>query len=243
MVPRGSGRPRSSQEDCTGMDEAGKGDEGLARGPLCLVRPGEVLLWDWGSSACAHDLVGEDCREEPGVASRGSCPGPGDCFHGVTGRPDSHLVGEPVREGCEAGCSERHKKELPAWFSMVNPRVKVEYFQFWQDLNMLYEWLSLPWELLQCPEVQRPIRTVIDNLYYDIMSLWTIWKGNIQIYEGLSQEERTRAYTEGELEPCYNPWINLDYNLWDTWVEETADEFFQQPREKRPRELYRQHCT
>ena len=65
------------------------------------------------------------------------------------------------------------------------------------------------------------------------MSLWTIRKGNIQTYEGLSQEERTRAYAEGELEPCRNPWMNLDYDSWDTWVEETADDFFQQPREKR----------
>ena len=37
--------------------------------------------------------------------------------------------------------------------------------------------------------------------------------------------------------------MNLDYDSWDTWVEETADDFFQQPREKRPRKLYRQHCT
>ena len=101
------------------------------------------------------------------------------------------------------------KEELPAWCSMANPGVKIEYFQLWRSLNMLYEWLSLPWTLLQCPEVRRPIRTVIDNLYYDIMSLWTIQKGNIQTYEGLSQEERIRACTEGELEPCRNLWINL----------------------------------
>ena len=135
------------------------------------------------------------------------------------------------------------KEELPAWCSMANPGVKIEYFQLWRSLNMLYERLSLPWTLLQCPEVRRPIRTVIDNLYYDIMSLWTVRKGNIQTYEGLSQEERIRACAEGELEPCRNPWINLDYNSWDTWVEKTADDFFQQPREKRPRKLYRQHCT
>ena len=108
---------------------------------------------------------------------------------------------------------------------------------------MLYERLSLPWTLLQCPEVRRPIRTVIDNLYYDIMSLWTVQKGNIQTYEGLSQEERIRACAEGELEPCRNLRINLDYDSWDTWVEKTADDFFQQPREKRPRKLYRQHYT
>ena len=126
---------------------------------------------------------------------------------------------------------------------MANPGVKVEYFQLWRDLNMLYERLSLPWRLLRCPKVRRPIRTVIDCLYYDIRSLWIIWKGNIQTYEGLSQEERTRAYAEGELEPCRNPWMNLDCDSRDTWVDETADDFFQQPREKRPRKLYRQHYT
>ena len=34
MVPRGSGRPRSSQKDWAGVDEAVSGDEGPARGPL-----------------------------------------------------------------------------------------------------------------------------------------------------------------------------------------------------------------
>ena len=111
---------------------------------------------------------------------------------------------------------------------------------------MLYERLSLPWRLLQCPEVRRPIRTAIDGLYYDIKSRWIIRKGNIQSYEGLPQEEQIKAYGEGELEPYLGqrtPWMNLDYDSWDTWVEETADDFFQQPREKRPRKLYRQHCT
>ena len=45
------------------------------------------------------------------------------------------------------------EKELPAWCSVVNPGVKREYFQLWRDLNMLYEWLSLPWKLLQYPEI------------------------------------------------------------------------------------------
>ena len=58
---------------------------------------------------------------------------------------------------------------------------------------MLYERLLLPWNLLQCPKVRRPICTVIDNLYYDIMSLWTVRKGNIQTYEGLCQEERDQG--------------------------------------------------
>ena len=46
-----------------------------------------------------------------------------------------------------------------------------------------------------------------------------------------AKKSATRAYAEGELEPCRNPWMNLDYDSWDTWVEETADDFFQQPRE------------
>ena len=111
---------------------------------------------------------------------------------------------------------------------------------------MLYERLSLPWRLLQCPEVRQPIRIAVDSLYYDIKSCWIIQKGNIQNYEGLPQEEQIKAYAEGELEPYLGqrtPWMNLDYDSWDTWVEETADDFFQQPREKRPRKLYRQHCT
>ena len=45
------------------------------------------------------------------------------------------------------------KRELPAWCSVVNPRVEEAYFRLWRDLNILYERLSLPWKLLQCPEV------------------------------------------------------------------------------------------
>ena len=45
------------------------------------------------------------------------------------------------------------ERELPAWCSVVNPGVKREYFQLWRDLNMLYEQLSLPWKLIQHPEV------------------------------------------------------------------------------------------
>ena len=66
------------------------------------------------------------------------------------------------------------EEELPAWCSIANPGVKGEYFQLWRDLNMLYERLSLPWKLLQCPEVRKPIRAAIDCLYYDIRSLWII---------------------------------------------------------------------
>ena len=138
------------------------------------------------------------------------------------------------------------REKLPAWCSVVNPGVKGEYFQLWRDLNMLYEWLSLPWRLLQYPEVRRPIRTAIDNLYYDIKSLWAVRKGNIQNCDELPQEEQVEAYAKGELEPRLGrrtPWMRLDYDSWDTRVEETANEFFQRPREKRPRKLYRQHCT
>ena len=54
---------------------------------------------------------------------------------------------------------------------MVNPGVEEAYFRLWRDLNMLYERLSLPWGLLQYPEVRRPIRAVVDSVYYDIDSL------------------------------------------------------------------------
>ena len=134
------------------------------------------------------------------------------------------------------------ERELPAWCSVVNPGVKREYFQLWRDLNMLYERLSLLWKLLQYPEIRKPIRTAIDCLYYDIKNLWIIRKGNIQNYEELPQEERVKAYAEGKLEPHLGrctPWMNSNYDSWDTWVEETAGDFFQQPREKRPRKLYR----
>ena len=66
---------------------------------------------------------------------------------------------------------------------------------------MLYERLSLPWKLLQYPEMRKSIRIAIDCLYYDIKNLWIIQKGNIQNYEELPQEERIKAYAEGELEP------------------------------------------
>ena len=84
---------------------------------------------------------------------------------------------------------------------------------------MLYERLSLPWKLLQYPEVQKPICTAIDCLYYDFKSLWTIQKGNIQNYEEFPQEEWIKAYAEGELEPYFGqrtPWMSLDYDSWDT---------------------------
>ena len=149
-------------------------------------------------------------------------------------------------EGTEQVVRRGIKKGLLAWCSVANPGVKVEYFQLWWALNMLYERLSLPWKLLQYPNVQRPIRATIDSLYYDIESLWIIRRGNIQNCDELPQEEQIEAYTEGRIEPHLGrrtPWMRLDYDSWDTRVEETANEFFQRPREKRPRKLYRQHCT
>ena len=94
--------------------------------------------------------------------------------------------------------------------------------------------------------MRKPIRVAIDSLYYDIKSLWVVQKGNIQNCDELPQEEQIEAYAKGELEPHLSrrtPWMNLDYDSWDTRVEETAGDFFQQPREKHPRKLYRQHCT
>ena len=148
--------------------------------------------------------------------------------------------------GAEQVVRRAIKEGLPAWCSVVNPSVKEGYFQLWRDLNMLYERLSLPWRLLRCSEGRRPIRTAINSLYCDIESHWIIRKGNIQNCDELPQEEQIEAYAKGKLEPHLGrrtPWMSLDYDSWDTWAEETADNFFQQPREKRPRKLYRQHCT
>ena len=113
---------------------------------------------------------------------------------------------------------------------------------------MLYERLSLPWMLLQYPAdlLQTPIRTAVACLYDDIKTLWGIWKGNIQNCEDLPQEEKVKVYAEGELEQhrgSRTPWMKLDYDSWDTWIEGTADDFFQQPREKCPRMLYWDNCT
>ena len=124
---------------------------------------------------------------------------------------------------------------------MVNPRVEEAYFRLWRDLKMLYERLSLPWRLLQCPKVRRPIRAVVDSLYNDINTLWHIRRGNIQNCDELPLGEQVEAYAEGGLEPHLGrrtPWMRLDYDLWDTRVEEMGDDLFEQPREKRPRKLY-----
>ena len=137
-------------------------------------------------------------------------------------------------------------EELPSWCSMVNPGVKEAYFLLWCDLNMLYKRLSLPWRLLQCPEVRRPIQAVVNILYDDINILWDIRRGNIQNCDGLPHEEQVEVYAERGLEPHLGrrtPWMNLDYDSWDARVEEMAGDFFPQPREKRPRKLSRRHCT
>ena len=86
----------------------------------------------------------------------------------------------------------------------------------------------------------------MNRLYYAIESRWTVRKGNIQNHDELPQKEQIEAYAKGELAPHLSrrtPWMNLDYDSWDTRVEEMADDFFPQPREKRPRKLYRRYCT
>ena len=150
-------------------------------------------------------------------------------------------AGQVARRGIETG--------LPAWCSVANPGVKVEYFRLWRDLNMLYERLSLPWKQLQYPNMRRPIRAVVDSLYYDIDSLWRIRRGNVQNCDGLPYEEQVEAYVGGGLEPYLGrrtPAMRLDYNSWDTRVEGMEDDLpdlFEHPREKRPRKLYQKHCT
>ena len=128
MVSRGSGRPRSTQKDWVGVDEAGRGDEGLARGPLRSVRPGEVLLWDWGSSSCARDLVGGDCREGPGL---------GEAVRDLARREEVSIAsGEgPIRMHSEppyvGGDPEM-------WHLEVNPGVEEGRFNLWRDLRAMY---------------------------------------------------------------------------------------------------------
>ena len=81
----------------------------------------------------------------------------------------------------------------------------------------------------------------IDALYFDIGNLWNIRKGNIQNLDALLLEEQVRAYEGDELQPYLGqrtPWMKLDYDLWDTRVEQEGHEFLPQPREKRPRKLY-----
>ena len=98
-------------------------------------------------------------------------------------------AGQVAQRGIETG--------LPAWCSVANPGVKMEYFRLWRDLNMLYERLSLPWKQLQYPNMRRPIRAVVDSLYYDIDSLWRIRRGNVQNCDGLPYEEQVEAYVGG----------------------------------------------
>ena len=113
---------------------------------------------------------------------------------------------------------------------------------------MLYERLSLSWKLIPHPTVfsQQFICKAVEGIYDETKDLWNIRKGNIQNCVEVPIEDRIEIYAEENLEPhrgrC-TPWMKLDYDSWDTWVEETADNFFQQPREKRPRVLYRENCT
>ena len=88
-------------------------------------------------------------------------------------------------------------RALPTWCSVANPGVKEEYFQLWRNLNALYERLSLPWRLLQFPGGCAPVQEAVDDLYYDINSLWLIRKGNIQNHDGLPYEAQVKAYAKG----------------------------------------------
>ena len=113
---------------------------------------------------------------------------------------------------------------------------------------MLYERLSLPWKLLQHPEVslRKSISTTINVLYDEINIRWSIRKGNIQNYDVVHIDERVKIYAEEGIEPHRGPrtpWMKLDYDSWDTRVEKTADDFLKQPKDKLPRKLYRKHCT
>ena len=152
------------------------------------------------------------------------------------------------KRGAEWVVRRSIQAELPDWCRVVNPGVRGEYFQLWKDLNMLYERLSLPWELLQRPELsqRKSISTVINDLYDEINTYWDIRKGNIQNYDAVHVNERVKIYAEEGIEPHRGPrtpWMKLDYDSWDTRVEETADDFLKQPKDKPPRKLYRKHCT
>ena len=144
----------------------------------------------------------------------------------------------------------------PIWCSLANPGVKEEYFQLWRHLNMLYKRLSLPWKWLVCAspswlgfEPLKPIRAAINSVYHDIESRWEVRRGDIQNYDSLPLEEQIRAYEEDQLEPRLGrrtPWMKLDYDSRDTETEEmrwAVPMWYPQPRDKRPRKLYRQHCT
>ena len=159
-----------------------------------------------------------------------------------------------VRRDYEEGTVQRIiEDELPAWCTTMNPGVQKEYFYLWQNLNMLYERLSLPWKRIPHPtplrlgfQLREPIRMAIDALYFDIRNLWGIQKGNIQNLDALPSEEQVRAYKGNELQPDLGrrtPGMRLDYDTLDTRAEEMGGDLFDQPREKRPRKLYRQYCT
>ena len=51
--------------------------------------------------------------------------------------------------------------------------------------------------------------------------------------------EQVEAYAEGGLEPHLGqrtPWMRLDYDLWDTRVEEMGDDLFEQLEGETPKE-------
>ena len=117
-----------------------------------------------------------------------------------------------VRRDHEEGMVQQIiEDELLAWCTTMNPRVQKEYFYLWQDLNILYERLSLPWKRIPRPtpsrlgfQLQEPIRMAIDALYFDIGNLWNIRKGNIQNLDALPLEEQVRAYEGGRTSAL--PW-------------------------------------
>ena len=150
--------------------------------------------------------------------------------------------------GIETVYRRRIGLDLPAWCHTVNPGIQGRFYQLWWDLNMLYERLSLPWRMLQVPDLRMPIYQAIDMVFLDACTLWDIRKGNMENYEDAPIEERVRVYAEGEILPelgARTLGTKLDYDLWDVTVENSPTLFylFSQPKDKPPRKLYRQHCT
>ena len=151
--------------------------------------------------------------------------------------------------GTEPVYRRRIELEPPSWYNVVNPGIQGRFYQLWRDLNMLYERLSLPWKMLQIPDLRMPIHQAIDMVFSDTCTLWDIRRGNMENYEDAPIEERVRAYAEGEILPALGArtlGMRLDYDLWDETVESATTALFLQfrlPKDKPPRKLYRQHCT
>ena len=151
--------------------------------------------------------------------------------------------------GAEPVYRRRIELDSPSWCNIVNPGIQGRFYQLWWDLNMLYERLSLPWKMLQIPDLRMPIHQAIDMVFLDTCTLWDIRRGNMENYDDVPIEERVRAYAEGEILPDLGArtlGTKLDYDLWDAAVENTTTALFLQfrlPKDKPPRKLYRRHCT